>query len=289
MAAADNPFDFPEELARYESARVAVLPCPYDGTSTWAKGADQGPRALLATCNQLEYFDVELERSPGAVGIHVLPAVSFPDQDPEQAVRRIEAAARRPLADGKFLVGIGGEHTVTVGLTRALRAARGPFSVLQIDAHHDLRASYEGSPYNHACVMHRVAEDDRQAALVAIAIRACSQQEFDYARSRGILTFYGHQLPQEPRWIERAVAHLRDPVYVTVDLDGLDPSVMPSTGTPVPGGIGWHDTLALLRRVSQERRVIGCDLNELKPDPVNHHSQFLAAQLLYKMIGYFVR
>lgn len=280
--------DLPPELARYETARVAVLPCPYDGTSTYGKGADRGPSKLIEASAQVEFYDAELGREPCECGIATLPAVKFASDDPAAAVAAIERAATRPARDGKFLLGLGGEHTVTVGLTRAVRKVHGSFSVLQIDAHADLRADYHGSPYNHACVMRCLAEDDPESTIVAIGIRAVSREEIDYAKRRGVHLFLGHELRKRRRWIEEAVALLRDPVYVTIDLDGLDPSILPSTGTPVPGGLGWFETLDLLECIGARRRVIACDVNELKPDPVNLHSEFLAAQLSYKMLGRFV-
>ena len=280
--------NLPADLQTYENARVAILPCPFDGTSVWAKGADQGPAALIGCADHLEAHDMELDRVPGEVGIHVLPAVTFAGDEPAEAVERIRQAAVPPLQDGRFVLGLGGEHSVTVGLTRALREVRGPFSVLQIDAHFDLRGEYHGSPYNHACVMRRIAEDDPDCALVAVGIRVACTEEADFARERGVHLFDGPTVNQGKDWIDEAVAALRGPVYVTVDLDGFDPSIMPSTGTPVPGGLGWYEGLELLRRVGEAHEVIGADIVELKPDPVNHHSQYLAAALLYKMVGYFV-
>jgi agmatinase len=285
-----RPAFLDEAPADVESARILVLPCPYDGTSTYAKGADRGPEALLRASPQLEPFDVELGRRPCDAGIAVLDPVVFADQDPARAVESIQAAARLALAmDRRFVVGVGGEHSVSVGLTRALRERRGRFHVLHIDAHADLRDQYEGSPFNHACVMRRIAEDDRDARIASVGIRACCEEEIEYGRRRGIATFFGHAIAEGSDWQDDVLRHLESPLYVTVDLDGLDPSILPSTGTPVPGGLGWYETLSLLRRVGEAFEVIGCDLTELKPDPVNHHSEFLAAQLAYKMMGYFVR
>ncbi len=268
-------------------ARIAILPCPFDGTTTYKKGADRGPEVLLSATPQLEPFDLEIEGYPFEVGVTTLPAVKFENDDPAEAVRRIQAAADHAVQGGKIVLGLGGEHSISIGLTRALRSHRGSFSVLQIDAHADLRDQYEGSPFNHACVMHTIAEDDRDAAIVSVGIRACCEQEVLYARERGIHQFLGHRIARDRGWIEEALSRLKSPLYVTFDLDGLDPSILPSTGTPVPGGLSWFDTLELLQRAGSRFEVIGADINELKPDPVNHHSEFLAAQLLYKMIAYF--
>lgn len=280
--------DLPPELARYEGARIAVLPCPYDGTSTYGKGADRGPGKLLEASAQVELYDWAIDRRVSDLGIATLPAVRFRGEDPEAAVDAIEKAASRPVRDGKFLLGLGGEHTVSVGLTRAVRKTHGSFSVLHVDAHADLRASYGGTPYNHACAIHCLAEDDPRCTIVSIGIRAVCEEELAYARKRGIHLFPGHELPRRPRWVKEAVRLLKDPVYVTIDLDGLDPSILPSTGTPVPGGLSWHDVDSLVQETGRRRTVIACDVNELKPDPVNHHSEFLAALLSHRMLGCFV-
>jgi len=281
--------DLPAELSRYESARIAVLPCPFDGTSTYGKGADRGPARLIEASGQVEMWDMELDRKVCELGIVTLPAVKFVDDDPAKAVAAIERAASRPVNDGKFLLGLGGEHSVSIGLTRAVRAKHGSFSLLHVDAHADLRADYHGSPYNHACAIHAIAEDDRKAAIVSIGIRGASEEEMAYAKERGVHLFPGHELHRRKHWIRDAVKLLRDPVYVSIDLDGLDPSIMPSTGTPVPGGLGWRDVVDLVIEIGKRKKVIACDVNELKPDPVNHHSEFLAALLSYKMLNSFVR
>ncbi len=280
--------DLPPELARYDTARVAVLPCPFDGTSTYGKGADKGPATLIEASGQVEFWDMQLDLEPCHVGIATLPAVKFTSNDPAKAVAAIEKAAAGPVGEGKFLLGLGGEHSVSIGLTRAVRAKHGRFSLLHVDAHADLRAEYHGSPYNHACAIHAIAEDDKKATIVSIGIRAVSREEVAYAKARGIHLFPGHVLPERPNWIREAVALLEDPVYVTIDLDGLDPTILPSTGTPVPGGLGWWDAVNLMREIGRTKRVVACDVNELKPDPVNHHSEFLAAQLSYKMLGCFL-
>jgi agmatinase len=281
--------DLPPELSRYSSARVAVLPCPYDGTSTYGKGADKGPAKLIEASTQVEFHDFAIGRSVCELGIATLPAVKFASDDPAAAVAAIEKAASGPVQDGKFLLGLGGEHSVSIGLTRAVRRKHGSFSLLHVDAHADLRAEYQGSPYNHACAIHAIAEDDRKATIVSIGIRAVCEEEIAYAKERGIHLFPGHELPKRRNWIRDAVKLLRDPVYVTIDLDGLDPSIMPSTGTPVPGGLTWWDVDGLVQEIGHTKKVIACDVNELKPDAVNHHSEFLAAQLSYRMLGCFVK
>jgi len=281
--------DLDERLSDPTTARVALLPCPYDGTSTGAKGADRGPAALLARSEQLEDHDLALGRRPCDVGIATMPALELAGLEPERAVARVAAAAEGLAGGGKFVLGLGGEHSVSVGLTRGLRAARGSFSVLQIDAHADLRDEYHGSEYNHACVMRRISVDDPDAALVAVGIRQACEEEIAFAAQRGVRTFPAHQLDPAGTWIDEVVEALVSPVYLSFDLDGLDPSILPCTGTPIPGGLGWSDTLRLLRRLGDTHEVIGADVVELLPDESHHHGEVLAAQLVYKMIGEFVR
>jgi agmatinase len=271
--------DLPPELSRYETARVAVLPCPFDGTSTYGKGADRGPAKLIEASGQVEFWDMQFDLTPCNVGIATLPAVKFRNDDPALAVAAIQKAAARPVGDGKFLLGLGGEHSVSIGLTRAVREHHGRFSLLHVDAHADLRAEYMGSPFNHACAIHAIAEDDKKAAIVSIGIRAVSEEEVAYAKRRGIHLFPGHVLPERRHWIRDAVALLKDPVYVTIDLDGLDPTILPSTGTPVPGGLGWWDAVNLIREIGRKKRVIACDVNELMPRAGHRDSAPLRAPL----------
>ena len=288
-AAEPTYLDLPAAQRRYSTARIAVLPCPFDGTSTYGKGADRGPAKLIEASGQVEFYDWAIDRKVCELGIATLPAVRFASDDDDAAVAAIEKAAAKPVADGKFLLGLGGEHSVSVGLTRAVRKRHGSFSLLHVDAHADLRAAYKGSPYNHACAIHAIAEDDPKATIVSIGIRAISEEELVYAKKRRIHLFGAHELPHRRNWVREAVSLLRDPVYVTIDLDGLDPSIIPSTGTPMPGGLSWLDVTSLVAEIGRRRRVISCDVNELKPDPVNHHSEFLAAQLSYRMLGCFVK
>jgi agmatinase len=284
ISAPQNFLGLDPELADYARAKVVVLPVPYDGTSTYGKGADRGPEAFLKASTQVEFFDEELVRSPCEMGIATLPPVDVPE-DPAAMVELVLRTARRPVQDGKKLFGIGGEHSISVGLVRAVAERYGRLSVLQIDAHADLRDSYDGTIYNHACVMKRLLDDGHR--LVPVGIRAFSREEHDLMRAHGIHAFLGHRIAGQRAWIEEAVARLESPVYVTVDLDGFDPAVLPSTGTPVPGGLDWYTALTLLRRIGESHEVVAADINELKPDPINHHSEFLASKLAYKMMGYF--
>jgi agmatinase len=275
------------EYAAYETARVAVLPLPYDATCSYKSGAARGPAAIVAASNQVELWDEELDRDTYKVGIATLDPVAPAKDGPESEVKRILAVARGLVADGKFILGLGGEHTVSIGVVQALKEKHPTLSVLQIDAHLDLRDEYEGTKYSHASVMRRIAE--MGCPIVSCGVRAFDRDEWHFAQEADIAVFRGRDIHGSNEFIEEAVAATTDPLFVTIDLDGLDPTVLPSTGTPEPGGMGWYQTLALLRALGEARRVVGCDVVELSPDGVNHHSDLLAARLAYKMLGYFVK
>jgi agmatinase len=277
-------------LSSYQRARVAVVRAPYDGTASYAGGARFGPAAIMAASTQIELYDHELGREPCAVGVCALPALAPSAAGPEPMIAAVERQCAGAIADGKLVLALGGEHSIALGAARAAAAAAAePISVLQIDAHPDLRDSYEGSLFSHACVARRLLE--LGGSLVQVGVRTACAEELELIRARGLAPLWAHEIAREPAsaWIERALDGLGPRVYVTLDVDGLDPSVIPATGTPVPGGLGWYDTLALLRAVGERREVVGCDLCELAPIPGHHASDFAAALLAYKMIGYFVR
>lgn len=273
----------------YSSARVAVLPVPYEGTVSYGHGAAQGPRAILEASAQLEMYDEELEQRIDQWGIFTLPPVDPTGAGPKEMMERIYWAALPPVRDGKLLVTLGGEHSISYGVFKAYKEARGrSFSILQIDAHADLRESYGGTPHSHACIMARA--HDLGLPFVQVGIRALSEEERLFLRRRGLdrNVYYAHRIAEQTGddWMMEVAERLEDDVYITVDIDGLDPTLVPATGTPVPGGLGWYQTLRLLKRVAKRRRIIGLDLVELAPIPGFHAPDFLAARLVYKMIGY---
>ncbi|MBI4552396.1 MAG: agmatinase [Candidatus Latescibacteria bacterium] len=273
----------PAERSQYETARVALLPVPYDATVSYAVGTRNGPQAILDASRNVELFDEELLTDISAVGIATLPPVIPDTGGPERMVERLHEVARSIAGDGKLLGMLGGEHTLTVGSVRAAAEHHPGLSVLQIDAHLDLRDAYEGTPYNHACAMRRLCD---LVPIVPVGIRNVSEEEYAYLRATGVEPFYAHALHGHTQWIDAVVERLTDPVYITVDLDGLDPSIMPAVGTPEPGGLDWYQTIALLRQVCSRRRVVGFDVVELCPIPGLHAPDFLAARLVYKLIGY---
>ncbi|MGI9189114.1 MAG: agmatinase [Longimicrobiaceae bacterium] len=276
------------DLATWENAGVVILPVPYEGSVSYGGGTRRGPAAILEASRYVEWYDQELDREPADVGVVTLPALALPASGPEAAVAELRRAYDAVLdaAGDRLVIVLGGEHSITSApvLAHAARAGGQRLSVLQFDAHGDLRPEYEGSPYSHASVMARCVDE---VDLVAVGIRAITSDERTLTRVReGITTLFADEMQADETWIDRAVEALGERVYVTFDVDYFDPSLMPSTGTPEPGGGSWYPTLKLLRRVFAERRVVGADLVELAPQPGNPAPDFLVAKLVYKMIGY---
>ncbi|MBM4130689.1 agmatinase [bacterium] len=271
------------EAPAYDGARFAVLPIPYDGTSTWQKGADKGPAALLAASANMELYDIETDSEPWRAGIVTLaPQEGF--DSPEAMVESVRAAAAALIADGRLVVGLGGEHSVSIGLIQA-HAARWPgLTVLQFDAHGDSRDQYEGSKCNHACVMARAAEC---AEYVAVGIRSMDVAE--RAKLAPGRTIFAHEIDDVAVTARRILERIQGPVYITIDLDVLDPSEMPSTGTPEPGGLTYRQLRDLLRAVCRERQVVGFDVVELMPRPEDRAPDFLAARLVYQLMAYVLK
>jgi agmatinase len=268
----------------YRTSRFVVLPLPYDATTTYLSGAREGPRAVIAASQHLEDFDEEMAAEFVAAGIATLAPPDTDARGPEHMHRRIAAYARRVVRDGKFPVGLGGEHGVTAGLVRAVSARHRKLSVLQIDAHADLRDSYQGSPYSHACVMRRVHE--MGADIVPVGLRSWSAQEDRFMRRNGITPITARQCWESDEWLDRALNRLGEKVYVTIDIDGFDPAYAPGTGTPEPGGLDWYQVTSLLRAVAEEKTLVGADIVEVKPVPGQAVTEILAARLAYKIICY---
>lgn len=269
-----------------EACRYAVLPLAYDGTASYGKGTVHGPEAILEASSQVEFWDEELGFVPSKAGVVTLEGPRLQGLEPEAMAKAAEAAVRGALKDGRQLIGIGGEHSVTIGMLRALRAAGNIFDVLQIDAHSDLRGTYEGSPYSHASIMARAL--DEGCRVVQVGIRACGEEEQANLARPEVKTFWMHQIRQRPtaEWVAEVLEALGPKVLVTFDLDAFDPAIMPSTGTPEPGGLDWAAATMLLRAVAREREIVGSDFVELAPVKGVHAPDFLAARLVYRWIGY---
>jgi agmatinase len=276
-----------DDAGAFESARALILPVPYESTTSWGAGTRAGPRAIVEASRYLEVYDQELDAEPARVGIHTLPALELTRAGAAEAMNELSAAYARVLdaAGERFLVMLGGEHSISAPAIRAW-AGRTPgrLSVLQLDAHADLRAEYEGSAHSHACAMARVLD---VADVVAVGVRALSPEEIQRARdSMGVSLLWADQMWEDDAWMDRALARLNERVYLTFDVDYFDPSLVPSTGTPEPGGGEWYRTLRFLRRVFHERQVVACDVVELAPTPGISAPDFLVAKLVYKLIGY---
>jgi agmatinase len=272
------------EYSDYQQSRFVLLPLPYDLTTSYRPGARGGPQAILSASRYVELYDEELQGEPYQVGIHTLPALEPVAAGPEAECARVEQIVGWLLDDGKFPILLGGEHALTIGAIAAVARRRKNFSVLQFDAHADLRDEYEGTRFSHACVGRRIAE---RARLVQIGIRSLSAEEASYLKSASSVTVgYAAELQRDPLLVARLLQQLQDPVYITIDLDVFDPSIMPATGTPEPGGLDWYAVINLLRTVCEDHEVIGADVVELAPLPGQVAPDFLAAKLIYKLVGY---
>ena len=265
-------------------AKAVLLPVPYDRTATYGKGTADGPAALIAASCSLELYDEELGLDTYTLGIHTAPAVSGNQDPPERMVDLVRSAVTRYLDMGKLVVTVGGEHSITEGAVAAYHRRHPGLTVVQLDAHGDMRDEYEGSKHNHACVMRRVR--DMSIPTVGIGIRSLCREEADYLQEHPALLISGRRVCHDHGWFEEALKAARGEVYVTVDVDFFDPSMVPGTGTPEPGGGGWYTALAFLRQLSRSSRIVGFDIMELAPIDGQPASDFLAAKLLYRLLGY---
>jgi agmatinase len=269
-----------EVVYNYSDSRIVILPVPYDETSTWMKGADKGPDAVMEASVNLEFYDIETDSEVHRNGIFTLDPVSE-KSSPEALVNSVYNRVLSILNDKKFPVIIGGNHTVSIGAIKALSKETSGFSVLQLDAHSDLRQEYEGSPYNHACAMARAKE---YAPLVQVGIRSMSAGELKFAEMERI--FFAHDLYSNKDLYNKALDLLLENIYITIDLDVFDPSLIPSTGTPEPGGPDYYEIMNFLREVAKRKNIIGFDVVELCPNPNNKTPDFIAAKIVYQLLSY---
>ena len=287
-----SPFlDLSPPFSELASAAVCILPVPYDGTASYQPGARFGPAALIAASHQVELFDEQLQRETYRIGIHTCPPVPPNASGPAAMVDDVRQACETLLDQGKFVAVVGGEHTAALGAIAAHRQKRAdrPFGVVQFDAHRDLRSIYDSSPWSHACVAARIIE--WQLPLAQLGIRAWSREEQETAVSASVAALTARELLEGELVpsLDRALADLPEEVYLTFDLDVLDPSIMPATGTPEPGGLPWYRTLELVEQLARCRRVIGLDIVELAPISGLAAPSYLAARLLYRLIGLVAR
>jgi agmatinase len=280
----DNFLGLPPSQSGYARARYAILPIPYDATVSFQVGTRNGPRAIITASQQVELFDQEYEREFTKAGVATLPPVAPNMAGPKQMQEDIFAAARPVVRDGKFLLSLGGEHSITSGLVRAVQTKYKKLSVLQIDAHADLRDSYEDTPFSHASAMRRVM--DLGVPVVGVGIRNYSAEEHRFMRAKKISPISARQTREDVDWMMEALDHLSENVYVSIDIDGFDPAYAPGTGTPEPGGLDWYQVCDLLKAVAMERNIVAADIVEVLPLPGSAQTEFLAAKLAYKLIAH---
>lgn len=270
----------PEEYSRLEASKVVLIPVPYDGTSTWQKGADKGPDAFLEASENMELYDVETDSEVYKEGVYLADAITE-NSSPEIMVNAVHQITKKYINKNKFVTLFGGEHSISIGSIRAFNECYSNLTVLHIDAHADLRKEYEESSCNHACAVY---EANQNTNLVQVGIRSMDVLETRVMNRDKV--FFAHEMITNEYWMDDVVDLLTDTVFITFDLDALDPSILPSTGTPEPGGLFWYETLEFLRKVFEAKNVVGFDIVELCPNAIEKSSDFLAAKLYYKMLSY---
>jgi len=280
-----SPLEFGgfEHSRSFEDSRAVVLPVPFERTTSYVTGTRNGPREILLASGQVELWDEETQSEAYNRGIYTLPEIELPYNDIRVALDEIKRVVNDIMEHEKFLVVLGGEHSVSVPVVEALAARTPGLSVLKIDAHADMRDSYQGSRYSHACAMRRIVE---HAPCTQVAIRSLCKEESQAIHGLRTRIFWDHNMRQDPKWIDKVVESLSDQVYLTIDCDGLDQAIMPAVGTHEPGGLSWHETVALLRAVMSKRHMVGCDVVELCPLPGMVGPNFLCAKLIYKILTY---
>lgn len=281
-----------EVISSYQESDVVILPIPYEVTTTYRKGCEYGPDAVLEASDQLECYDEELGietcfHTKIFTGDRIADTRENPDFTADDMLSVTSETVQKLVKDGKFVIGIGGEHAITTGLVQGyLATVDEPFTVIQIDAHGDMRHEFEGSIHNHACVMRRVLE--LGLPTLPVGIRAICQEEADLIKEKNVPVMWARDIYYNADWINEALAKITTKkVFITIDLDGLDPSFVPGVGTPEPGGLDWYQTLAFMRAIFARFEVIGCDVMELAPTQDSVVSEFTAAKLIYKLIGYW--
>ncbi|MCX6356082.1 MAG: agmatinase [Candidatus Aureabacteria bacterium] len=279
----NNFCGLPEEFSSWRNSRVVIIPVPYDLTSTYVSGSRSGPRAIINASMNMEQFDEELKTENFRIGIHTQEQLETIASSPEPMMAAIEGAVEEVLAADKFPVLLGGEHSITIGALRAVRKKHRRISILHFDAHADLRDSYQGTSLSHACAGRRASEMGR---LVQVGIRSLSAEEEEFRSKSEVRTFFAADLASGRAHLNEIISSIDGDLYITIDLDVFDPSIVPATGTPEPGGLTWYDVTGILRAACEGRRVVGMDVVELCPIMNSVASDFLAAKLVYRAIGY---
>ncbi|MCJ7467055.1 MAG: agmatinase [Maribacter sp.] len=280
MSTTKNYAGIPDEFAQLETAKVILVPVPYGGTANWGKGTEKGPEAFLEASQNMELYDIETDTEVFEQGIYLADAITE-NSSPEAVVDAVHKVTKEFIKRNKFVTIFGGEHSLSIGTVRAFNECFDNLTVLHIDAHADLRKSHNGSKFNHACAMHEASQTTN---LVQIGIRSMAAIEKTFMDEER--TFFAHDMVNDEYWMDKVIELMSKNVFISFDLDALDPSIMPSTGTPEPGGLFWYETLEFLKQVFEEKNVVGFDIVELSPNPADRSSDFLAAKLYYKMLSY---
>lgn len=268
------------EHNEFKNANVLLQSIPYDGTSTWGKGADEGFGAFLDAAENMEIYDIETDSEVYKKGVHIIDPI-LEDSSPEAVFESVYTNTKKLLKTNKFLTFFGGEHSISIGVIKAFYEAHPDITILQIDAHADLRPEYHGSPYNHACAVY---DASRNANLIQVGIRSMDTSEVQYMDKDKC--YFAEDMYGNTDWMEDSINKMTDKVYITLDLDVFDPSIMPATGTPEPGGLLWNPAIRYLRKVFQQKNVLGFDIVELAPIEGLSAPQFMTAKLYYKMLSY---
>lgn len=287
MIMSSTYFDLPENFCRYDKAGVAVLPVPFEMTTSYVKGTSGAPEAILKASSQVELYDEELACEPFEAGIATLPPLKIEDMPLEKALEGIRMSVSKIIADGKLPVMLGGEHSVTPPAVKAVAESYNDLTVVQFDAHADLREEYSGTKWSHACAMARVREI---CPAVQVGIRNLSKEEAARVTKEKLSVFFAHKIRENAKWVEDVLASVKTQnVYVTFDVDAFDSSILPDTGTPEPGGLTWYEVLSLMKALSVKKKIVGFDFVELCPREGHHASDFTVAKLIYKCIGYWAK
>jgi agmatinase len=268
------------QFGQKDTAAIFLQSIPYDGTSTWGKGADKGFEAFMDAAENMELYDIETQSEVYKKGIHLLPEITE-NASPEAMFNAVYDSTRELLKEDKFLTFFGGEHSVSIGIIKAFYEKFDNLTVLQIDAHTDLRPAYHGTPYNHACAVY---DASKNCNLIQVGIRSMDIEEREHLDD--YKCYYAQDMHGNHEWMDESIRQMTDKVYITFDLDAFDPAIMPATGTPEPGGLDWYTTIEYLRNVFESKEVVGFDIVELAPIAGLKGPQFLAAKLYYKMLSY---
>jgi agmatinase len=269
-----------EEYSKLDNSKIVLIPVPYDGTSTWQKGADKGPEAFLDASENMELYDIETGTEVYQQGVYLADPITE-NSSPEAMVEAVHKATKKYIKRNKFVTAFGGEHSISIGTIRAFNECFDNLTVLQLDAHADLREDYHGSKCNHACALYEASQNTN---LIQVGIRSMDVMETTVMDTEK--TYFAHEMAIDDTWMDSAIDQMTENVFITIDLDAFDPSIMPSTGTPEPGGLLWYETMDFLKQVFAEKNVVGFDIVELCPNKIDKSSDFLAAKLYYKMLSY---